>query len=153
MKTSTMQKSDAVAFLKKNSYGNLATVSADGMPRVRTIYYACDDSLSVYFLTLANTRKVTDIHSNPHAAFVVTDAEKSQTLQIEGVFEEITDTATFGPILSDLTARLFPEGKESAPVAHMNPARPLFFRLVPTWVRFGDFTETKGSEEVFSNVT
>jgi len=147
-----MQKSDAVAFLKAHSHGSLATVSVEGTPRVRTLYYACDDALSVYFLTLANTRKVNDIHSNPHAAFVVTDLEGNQTLQIEGVFEEITDTATFGPVLSDLTARLFPKGEPSAPITHMDSAMPLLFKLVPTWVRFGDFSEAYGSNEVFSNV-
>lgn len=152
MKTTLMQKSDAVAFLKEHDLGTLATLSSEGIPRARTVYYTCDDSLSVYFLTLANTRKVSDIRSNSHAAFVVTDPEKSQTIQIEGVFEEMTDTATFGPVISNLTARLFPEGKEPAPITHMDSAKPLLFKLIPTWIRFGDFVETQGSNEVFSSV-
>jgi len=147
-----MQRSDALTFLKAHSCGSLATVSAEGTPRVRTLYYSCDDSLSVYLLTLANTRKVSDMHSHPQAAFVVTDTEKNQTLQIEGVFEEITDTATFGPMLSELTSRLFPEGKPSAPITHMDAAKPLLFKLVPTWIRFGDFSETNASKEAFSSV-
>ncbi len=152
MKPSSMQRTDALAFLKNHSLGTLATLSTEGTPRARVLYYACDESLSLYFLTLANTRKVADIRANPKAAFVVTDAEKNQTLQIEGVFEEITDTATFGPILSELSGRLFPEESQAAPITHMDSAKPVFFKLVPTWIRFGDFVEANGSAEAFSEV-
>lgn len=147
-----MQRSDALAFLRSHSLGSLATISPEGMPRVRAVYYACDESLSVYFLTLENTRKVADIHADPHAAFTVTDASANQTIQIEGVFEEITDTATFGPILSELTARLFPEGQPAAPITHMDKAKPVFFKLVSSWVRFGDFSESSVSEKAFTVV-
>lgn len=149
MKTSPMQRSDAVAFLKQHVLASLATISPEGTPRVRTVYYDCDDSLSLYFLTLENTRKVSDIRANPHAAFVVTDSEESQTLQMEGMFEEITETAAFGPALSKLSSFLYPEGKAAAPVTHMDPAKPRMFKFVPNWVRFGDFTEATGSDEAF----
>lgn len=152
MNTITPQKTAAYNFLTAHAYGSLATLSQDGNPRVRTVYYACDESLSIYFLTLENTRKVADIRANPAAAFVVTDADKNSTMQLEGMFEEITDTTTFGPILSNLTARLFPNHALSAPITHMDSAKPVCFKLVPTWIRYGDFLQGSSSEEVFTIV-
>jgi general stress protein 26 len=152
MEHSPDTRSAALAFLTENDLAALSTVSSEGGPRSRLVYYAADDAFSVYFLSLANTRKVADIRANPKAAFVVMSDDKHRTLQIEGSFEEITDTATFGPILSELTKHLFPKGEESAPVAHLDEARPVFFKLVPSWVRFGDFTLAKGSSDAFAEI-
>jgi hypothetical protein len=72
---------------------------------------------------------------------------------MEGAFEEMTDTATFGPMLSQLTTHLFPKGDISAPVTHLDTAHPVFFKFTPTWIRFADFTAGNGNKEVFSLIT
>lgn len=150
--TDAEHKQAALNYLKTNDLGALATKSAEGRPRVRQTYYACTDDFSVYFLSLANTRKVSDIRANAEAAFVVTGPDKRHTLQMEGVFEEITDRATFGPIISSLTSHLYPDGEPSAPIAHLDNAKPVCFKLKPTWVRYADFDAGLGSENVFTEI-
>ncbi|HEY4489072.1 MAG TPA: pyridoxamine 5'-phosphate oxidase family protein [Candidatus Paceibacterota bacterium] len=152
-KTDAEMKEIALNYLKTNELGALATMSPEGKPRVRQLYYACTDDFSLYFLSLANTRKVADMRTNTEAAFVVTGPNKRRALQIEGVFEEITDTATFGPIITSLTAHLYPEGELAAPIAHLDNAKPVCFKLKPTWVRYADFDAGYGSENVFSEIS
>ncbi|HEY4488965.1 MAG TPA: pyridoxamine 5'-phosphate oxidase family protein [Candidatus Paceibacterota bacterium] len=152
-KTDAEMKEIALNYLKTNELGALATKSPEGKPRVRQVYYACTDDFSVYFLSLANTRKVSDIRANEEAAFVVTGSDKRHALQIEGVFEEITDTATFGPIITSLTSHLYPEGEPTAPVAHLDNAKPVCFKLKPTWVRYADFDAGLGSTSVFTEIS
>ncbi len=148
----TTHKEDALAFLKFHTLGALATLSPEGEPHVRLAYYAGDETFATYFMSLANTRKVADIHANPKAAFVVSSEDKAHTLQIEGVFEEITDTATFGPILAELTKHLYPNEEPSAPITHMDASHPVLYKLTPTWIRWGDFTHGTHTNEVMFEI-
>lgn len=150
--TNSTKKEEALAFLKAHTLATLATVSADGYPRARLVYYACDDLFNLYFLSLANTRKVADIRANPKAAIVVSSDDKQHMLQVEGTFEEMTDTATFGPMIAELSKNLFPENAPSAPITHMDQGKPVFFKLVPTWIRWGNFTTGHGNTEVFEEI-
>lgn len=146
-------KEAALAFLKERETGALATRSPEGAPRVRTVYYAADDSFSIYFLTLAPTRKADDLISDPRAAFVVSDTGEPRTLQMEGVVENLTGTATDTmPAVRALIERTQARGPQFAPPARLDAASILFFRLVPSWARFGDFTKGQGSAEVFSEI-
>src|SRR3989344_3572024 len=97
------KRADALAFLKARKTGVLATISPSNPPRARTIYYAADDSFSIYFVTLANTRKPEDFKTNGRAAFVVSGEAVPQTLQMEGAITDLTETATIDPILVELT--------------------------------------------------
>lgn len=89
---------------------------------------------------------------HPEAAFVVTGPDERHTLQIEGLFEEITDTATFGPIITSLASHLYPKGEPTAPIAHLDNAKPVCFKLKPTWIRYADFDNGLGSENVFAEI-
>ncbi len=148
----TIPKEEAHTFLTSNDIGALATTSSDGMPHVRLVYYAADADFSIYFLSLANTRKADDIQNGSKAAFVVTGNDRHHTLQIEGIFEEMTDTAIFGPMISSLTAHLFPKGESSAPITHLDTAKPVFFKISPTWIRWGDFTHGAKNSEVLHTI-
>lgn len=150
--TDTTKKDEVLAFLKAHSLATLATISAEGYARARLIYYASDDAFNVYFLSLANTRKVSDIRANPKAAMVISDSDKQHTLEIEGVFEEMTDTATFGPIITQLSKNLFPDDGPEAPLTHMDKSVPVFFKLIPSWIRWSNFTQGRGNAEVFTEI-
>jgi general stress protein 26 len=152
MQNETTPKDQILAFLESHELGALATTSPEGEAHVRLVYYANDPVGNLYFLSLANTRKVADIRANTKAAFVVVSDDKEHTLQIEGNFEEITDTATFGPIIVTLTRHLFPNGEPSAPVTHLDPSKPVCFKLTPSWIRWGDFTKGRGNENVFTEI-
>lgn len=146
----TDPRTDALTFLKAHDLGALATVAENGDPRVRLLYYVTDDACNLYFMTLAHTRKSTEIRTDGRAAFTVASDDASHTLQIEGVFEEMTDTATFGPVLVELTKHLFPDDHAPAPITKFGTDTPVLFKLKPTWIRWADFTKEPG--EVFSEI-
>jgi general stress protein 26 len=145
-------KTKAHAFLTSNTLGTLATVASDGSPRARSLYYATDDTFAVYFVTLSNTRKADDLAHNSAASFVVSNENIPATLQIEGTVENITDTAVLNETVHNILATLMKKGEHFAPVTRMDAARVEFYKLTPTWVRFGNFVIGEGNSEVFGDV-
>lgn len=150
--TDTDQKIRALAFLKACRTGVLATISPEGAPRARTIYYEPDDAFAVYFLTLDHTRKVADLRREPRAAFVISDDQAPDTLQIEGVVRDLTESASIDPAVRGLMETLQEKGAQFAPITHLDPGHHVrFYKLVPSWIRFGDFV-AQGDDAVFSEL-
>ncbi len=149
----TQSRHTALTFLKTHATGTLATVSPAGEPRARTIYFACDDSFSIYFVTHADTRKWEDIQAHPKAAFVVSGEKIPQTVQIEGTLTNLTKTALIDSALVDLTAVLLSNVDYFAPITRFSPADMVFLKLTPDWVRWGDFSKGNGTSEVLKEIT
>ena len=147
------KRDDALSFLVAHETGVLATLSDEGTPRARLVYYTCDDSFNVYFITLANTRKVADLKKNQHVAFVVAEPDVPRTIQMEGTTTDLTDTAELDPMLSEFVHRLMSHGRYGIPLARFDASELRFFRLIPTWVRWGDFTIGEGTMEVLTEIT
>ena len=139
-------KQSALAFLDRHSVGVLSTNSPDGAPRSRAVYYSSDDAFAVYFLTVTGTRKIDDFNADAKAAFVVSVEDAPQTLQIEGRVTDITETAAIDPATRELVAKLQEKGPFFAPVAHLDPGVARLYKLSPTWVRWGDFTDGMGTD-------
>lgn len=148
----TPQESDAKEFFNVNTIGALATIGEHGKPHVRIIYYAPGENFEFFFLSLDTMRKTYDLRHDQHVAFAIQGPDRNHTLQIEGVSEEITDEATFGPVLVALTEHLFPEHEISSPLTHLDAGKPVMFRIVPTWVRWGDFTHGAHTNESFLEI-
>ncbi len=148
----TEKRGVALQFLIDHEAGVLATISRAGESHARLIYYTCDDSFNVYFLTLKSTRKVSDLDSHPQAAFVVSEMERPRTIQIEGVVTDLTNTATIDPLLSDFVQRLMAHNEYGIPLSRFDESEIKFYRLSPDWVRWGDFTFGHGTDEVLTEV-
>jgi general stress protein 26 len=146
------KREEALSFLIGHSTGVLATVGKDSQPRARLVYYAADDAFRVHFITLANTRKAEDIAENPRAAFVVAETDAPRTIQLEGAVEDLTDTATIDPVLADLVNTLMSNTRFGAPLTRFDTAKLKFYRVTPDWVRWGDFTFGRGSDNVFTAI-
>lgn len=144
-------KQAALTFLKTHTLGTLATLSEQG-PRARTVYYVPNDQFEVFFFTLAGTRKVKDINADHRAAFVVSDETAPRTLQMEGTLLELPDTTIADPMVKELLDTLMEHGHHFAPLTHMDASSILFYKLTPTWVRWGDFTVADGSDQVFTTI-
>lgn len=145
-------RSEARTFLKNHVTGTLATISPNGSPRARTVYFAGDDSFSIYFVTHADTRKWEDMQTNLHAAFVVSDEKVPQTLQIEGTLINLTKTALIDPALVDLTIVLLSNTTYFAPITRFSPADMVFLKLTPDWIRWGDFSKGNGTTEILKEI-
>lgn len=85
-------------------------------------------------------------------AFVVSDEDMPATLQIEGVVEDITETATNDEQTKSLLAILFEKGERFAPVTHLDAGVIRIYKLTPSWMRLGAFKGNQGSDEVFSEI-
>ncbi|CAN5770525.1 hypothetical protein BH11PAT2_BH11PAT2_09820 [soil metagenome] len=143
---------EALSFLVNHDAGVLATASLQGQPSARTVYYTCDDSFNVYFMTLRATRKAAQLVSNQHAAFVVSEMVIPRTLQIEGLVSDVSDTAVNDALLSDFMKRLMSHTPYGIPLEHFDSSVLAFFKLSPTWIRWGDFTFAVGTDSVFTEL-
>ena len=142
----------ARAFLTSHSLGVLSTLSPEGTPRARTMYYAADDHFNVFFITTSGTRKVTDIAHRAVAAFVVSNEDGPQTMQIEGTITDCTDTATIDPVTLNLLDTLRARGEHFAPVTHLDMNGIRFYKLTPSWVCWGDFMRGQGTDAVLVEI-
>ena len=145
-------RKEALAFLKTHATGVLATISPSGEPHARTVYFACDDTFSIYFVTHGDTRKWADIKDHSRAAFVVSGEKIPQTVQIEGTVTNLTNTALIDPALVDLTIVLLSNTIYFAPITRFSPADMVFLKLTPDWVRWGDFSKGSGTQDVLKEI-
>jgi len=144
------KRDEARSFLGDQETGVLSTVS-DGKSRSRLVYYTCDDSFTIFFLTLANTRKVADLAQNPHASFVVSEIDIPRTLQVEGTVEDVTEVATMNPLLTNFVQELMSKRRRyGLPLEHFDTAVVKLYQLTPSWVRWGDFTFGRGTDNVLT---
>lgn len=148
----TDPKVAARSFLTTNSLGVLATLSPEGKPRARSVYYATDDSFALYFVTLAGTRKVEDLAQHSVGAFVVSDESIPATLQIEGTIENMSNIQVPNDTVRNIFDTLLKKGGHFAPVTHLDAGVVQLYKLTPTWIRWGDFSTGDGNEVVFSEL-
>ena len=142
-------RDEALSFLVDHDAGVLSTVSG-GAPRSRLVYYTCDDAFNIFFITLANTRKVADLAGSPHASFVVSELETPRTLQLEGTVADLTETATMNPLLLNFIRTLMEKDGHGIPLEHFDAAAIKLYQFTPAWVRWGDFAYRLGTDNVFT---
>lgn len=147
-------RAQALAFLKSHHAGSLATLSPDATtPRVRLVYYAADDAFNIYFLTLVTTRKAWDLKEHGRVAFAISREDVPQTLQIEGAVVDITEEATADDeSVKQLFGNLASNSRYYAPIARMDQADVRYYRLTPSWIRFGDFTSGTHTDAVMHDI-
>jgi general stress protein 26 len=154
METDSQAKRDeALSFLVNTDVGILATSSRDGQPSARMVYYTCDDSFNLYFITLKNTRKAAQIAQNSRVAFVVSEIDSPHTIQIEGEAHDISATATNDAMLTDFVKRLAAHTQFGIPLTHLDASELMFYRITPSWIRWGDFTFGTGTDKVLTELS
>lgn len=148
----TDKKADALAFLMSHKTGVLSTISPEGTPRGRLVYYGAEDSFRISFMTLGNTRKVADLKANNKAAFTITDEVGHQTLQMEGTVDDLTETATIDDSLVRLTETWFSDKKYGAPLTRLDAGVIRYYRFTPNVIRWGDFTSGERTADVITDI-
>lgn len=149
----TDARAQALAFLKNHKAGVLATVSSEGQPHASAIYYVCDDSFNVYFMTLINSRKFASFKANPKVAFTVGALDTPQTLQLEGTVTELRSEEETSEHIEDIVKVLTSNKHYFAPIMHLDPAKEVLMWLKPTWIRWADYaTLDKGDEKIFTEI-
>lgn len=126
------------------SYGVLSTISVENMPQSACVYYIIDKFLNIYFITRSNSRKFTNIKTNPNVSFVVTQELPPRTIQIEGKATIVTDPneemAYFDKLIKVAT-----ENSEIPPVSQLADGEMVFVKMETNWARLGNFQILKES--------
>lgn len=146
-------RTEALRFLQGHQAGVLATVGADGQPHASALYYICDDNFNLYFLTQSSSRKAQAIAANPRVAFTVGTQDIPQTVQIEGIAEEIQYQETKDEKMAKLAEVLMGASTYFAPVTKLDPANIILVWIQPKWIRWADYaTAMHGTDNVWKEI-
>jgi general stress protein 26 len=110
-----MTKDELIQFIKTTNIGFLATVAADGAPRVRPVGIHTVYGDDLFFFTFANTRKVEELKANPEVEVVWARNDTLSQVRIKGKASIVDDQATCDRFKADepIVSRLLPPGAES----------------------------------------
>ncbi len=144
---------DALAFLKRNKTGILATAGHDNIPHASAIHYYADDDFNVYFITLPSSRKYKALSAHPQVAFTVIREDTPQTIQIEGMAKDITLDPEVAAKKKMISEALNSNPFFFAPITKLDHEEPAVIWLRPTWIRWADYAFAHyGTSRVFKEI-
>jgi len=131
---------DALTFLREHDIGVLSTVERTGALSSSVVYYTITDE-HLYFMTKENTHKAENIIGNQHVSFIVYDATKLKTVQIQGIVEQVIDENLKIEVLTALMKpRTYSDGSQKPPILRMSNAGIQTYRITPTRYNFIDYS-------------
>ena len=109
-----MTRDQVIAYIKEVHFGYLATIGADGAPRVRPVGIDTAYGDDLYFFTFSTTRKVAEIEANPQVEVVWSKLEEASQVRISGKAVVVEDAVTQQRFKDDnpFVAKILPEGAE-----------------------------------------
>ena len=136
-----MDVRELLSFLRAQPWAVEASVNREGGPQAAVVGVAVTDGLEIVFDTLSTSRKAQNLRANDRISLVI-GWDQGQTAQIDGVADEPTGDDLVR--LKEAYLRRFPDGRERAMLPDI-----LYFRVVPSWIRFSDFSKTPPTIDVF----
>ncbi len=131
---------EAWQFLQSHEVGVLSTIERTGSLTNAVIYYTTHDGY-LYFMTKEDSRKADNILGNQHIAFVVFDEAKLQTVQMQGIVEQVEDDSLKMQILRAMMhPRTYKDGSHKPPILRMSNAGIETYRIIPTRYNFTDYS-------------
>lgn len=144
------QRKAALDFLMTQKGGVVSTVSGD-QPQSAFVYYEGDEDFSVYFVTTLTTRKYKNIQSNKKVSFTVATIKPPQTIQLDGMAEEVNDVDKVRIILANYMDTASSGVENKPPVTKLEWEKGLIiYRIKPTWLRWSSFIEHENGIKRFS---
>jgi uncharacterized pyridoxamine 5'-phosphate oxidase family protein len=109
-----MTRDQVTAYIEEVQFGYLATVGADGAPRVRPVGISTVYGDDIYFFTFSTTRKVAEIEANPRVEIVWSKLEEVSQVRISGKASVVEDATIQQQFKDDnpFVAKILPEGAE-----------------------------------------
>ena len=128
-------------YIKSQRVGVLAVEMLDGSPHGATVHFANTENPVVFFFeTYRDYRKAEALYGREitRASFVIgSDENNMKTLQLDGTIQ-LLKTEEMG-IFDDVYLGKFPNKKEKS-----KDPKFVFFKFIPTWWRFTDWTKPEG---------
>lgn len=143
-------KKRILRFLKENSTGVIATVSAKNEPEAATINYTIDDDFNLYFIARQGARKFANLAVHPEVGLVIgTDPKVPAMAEIQGVAHVVPEPPKH---IADYFAQgMTSDDPQWWPLFKSRAMDFKFFRVEITWLRWldlassGDFHTFKGN--------
>lgn len=146
-------RSDALAFLTRNRTAVLATAGHDNLPHASAIHYSADGDFNIYFLTLPSSRKYAALKAHPQVALTIMREDVPQTLQIEGMAEDITLSLEMQEKKDAVVKALEANPFFFPPITKLDYETPAVIWVKPTWIRWADYAFAKyGTDHVFKEI-
>lgn len=133
---------EALAFLRSNDVGVLSSSDKKGIVHGAVVYYVVDERHQIYILTKADTTKARNVIAHNQVALTVFDANKAQTLQIQGSAVIETDEKTKRHIFNTIMKPHKYNGEyQLPPVAWLDAGMFVIITIVTQSVNFSDFSK------------
>lgn len=131
---------DALQFLQDHEVGVLSSTDRTGIVNGAVIYYVMHNGIP-YFMTKLGSNKAANILGNQHAALTVFDADKLQTLQLQGIVETEYDEIIKKEASAFIARpRSYQDGSHKPPLLRMGGGDFVTFRILPTKFSFIDYS-------------
>jgi general stress protein 26 len=128
-----------VQFLDNHEVGVVSTVERTGAVAGAAVYYVLQNGYA-YFVTKELSAKAHNIVSNQHVALTVYDASNLQTLQMQGIVEQVRSDEDKVSVLMRLNhERIYTDGSHKPPLLRTTPGKLQLYRIVPTKLTFTDY--------------
>lgn len=134
--------SEATAFLRENELAILSSVDRTGIVHGAVVYYYAPDDGNVYVLTKTTTQKARNVYAHPQVALTIYDADKLQTLQIQGKAEVETDLAMRKTVFKNIAKlRKYGDDERLPPVVQLEGQDFIVIRVSIASSKFTNFKE------------
>lgn len=131
---------ESLSFLRSNDLAVLSTVDKTNQASGAVVYYLVDEQHRIYILTKAETTKAKNILSNKHVALTLFDAQRAQTLQVQGEAAVETNEEVKAYVFKTISRiRQYSSGYQLPPVAWLQAGMFVVIRITPTNSTFVDF--------------
>lgn len=143
-------------FISSHPLGVVSISRGKSAPYAASMFILSDDKLNLFFVTKTDTEKYRLLQDNTNVAVTITDFEAQQTLQAEGVAEEITAE---GGVLEEVFRSLSgikPIGNKNwmPPIVKLQAGEYVLFQIEVKKMRYANFTNalSNSAEEVFKQI-
>ena len=141
MSENTASSDMLLSFLREYDVAALSTIMPGNVAHGTAIYYYVDEDFNFYFLTKSETLKFKNIETNNSASLVVIDQETLQTVQVDGVAEEVDYKNEYASQLQMYNQTLARNRQEwhKVPLTHVPGSEWTFVKVTPKWMRWTDY--------------
>ena len=134
----------ALQFLKLHDTAVLSSVDRTGNVNGAVIYYIVDQLNRIYMLTKSGTAKARNILSHSQVSLTIFEADKAQTLTIQGYAQIETDQLTKDYVFTQITKpRVYLGGAQLPPVTKLKEGAFVIIRITPTSGKFTDYNQVE----------
>jgi pyridoxine/pyridoxamine 5'-phosphate oxidase len=127
-----VDRSSLASFVRQRGLAVLASTNERGEPQAALVGVTATDQGDIVFDTLVSSRKYANLRRNRRVALVI-GWEDEQTVQVEGIAEEIQNPAQ-DPAVAAYYEQ-YPNGRERGTWPEI-----AYIRVIPVWARYSDYS-------------